>query len=92
MILLRDLKGAMRLVLVVICLCMFQLAPVTISTQYRHLCGGCGADKTWVSLRRVAKIRDRFLEQGINIKSRVKMERNVSDTCAMLSEAWGDTL
>jgi hypothetical protein len=33
------------------CLCMFQLAPVTISTQQHQLCGRCGADKTCVFLR-----------------------------------------
>jgi hypothetical protein len=32
---------------------------------------------------------DRFLEQRINIKLRVKLRNNESDTCVMLSEACG---
>jgi len=32
---------------------------------------------------------DRFLEQRINIKFCVKLQKNASDTCAMLSEAYG---
>jgi hypothetical protein len=40
-------------------------------------------------LRLVAKMSDRFLEQRINVKFGVKLGRNASDTCAMLSEAYG---
>jgi hypothetical protein len=32
---------------------------------------------------------DRFLEQRTNIKFCVKLGKNASDTCAMLSEAYG---
>jgi len=42
-----------------------------------------------VFLRVVAKMSDRFLEQRINIKFCVKLEKNASDPCAMLSEAYG---
>jgi uncharacterized metal-binding protein len=41
-----------------------------------------------VFLRVVAKKSDRFLEQRINIKFCVKLEKNASDTCEMLSEAY----
>jgi len=34
----------------------------------------------------VAKMSDPFLEQRINIKFCVKLVRNVTDTCAILSE------
>jgi hypothetical protein len=34
-------------------------------------------------------MNDRFLEQGIDIKFRVKFGKNASDTCAMLSETYG---
>jgi hypothetical protein len=37
--------------------------------------------------RFVAKISDQFLEQGINIKFCVKLGKNSSDTCVVLSEA-----
>jgi len=40
-------------------------------------------------LRLVAKMSDRFLEQRINIKLSEKLEKNASDTCEMLSEAYG---
>jgi hypothetical protein len=52
---------------------MFQLAVITIATHQLQLCGSCGADKTCVSLRIVAKMCDRLLEQRINIKFRVKL-------------------
>jgi hypothetical protein len=32
---------------------------------------------------------DRFLEQRIDIKFYVKVGKNASDTCAMLSDAYG---
>jgi hypothetical protein len=34
-------------------------------------------------------MNDRFLEQRINIKFRVKLGNNASDICVMLSEAYG---
>jgi hypothetical protein len=71
---------------------MFQLASITVSTYERQLCGNCGANKTCVFLRLVAKMSDRILEQGINIKFCVKLEKNASDTCAMLSEAYGENV
>jgi hypothetical protein len=40
-----------------------------------------------VFLRLVAKMSDCFLEQWINIKFCVKLGKNESDTCAVLSEA-----
>jgi hypothetical protein len=40
-------------------------------------------------IRLVAKMSDLFLEQRINIKFCVKLGRNASDTCGMLSEACG---
>jgi hypothetical protein len=39
-------------------------------------------------LRPVAEMSNRFLEQRINIKFRVKLRNNASDACAMLSEAY----
>jgi positive regulator of sigma E activity len=51
MILLRDL------ILVKLCLCMVQLAPATVSTHERQLCGSCGSRKTCVFLRLVAKMK-----------------------------------
>jgi hypothetical protein len=42
-----------------------------------------------VFLRLVAKMSGRFLEQRINIKFYVKLGENATDTCAMLSEAYG---
>jgi hypothetical protein len=48
-----------------------------------------------VALRRhvflylIAKMNDRFLEQQINIKFCVKLGKNMSDTSAVLSEAYG---
>jgi hypothetical protein len=50
------------LIVVKVCLCMFQLAPVPVSTHKRKLCGSCGADKTCVFLRLVAEMSDQFLE------------------------------
>jgi hypothetical protein len=32
---------------------------------------------------------DRSLEQGINVKFSVKLGKNASETCAILSEAYG---
>jgi hypothetical protein len=37
----------------------------------------------------VVKTSDRFLEQEFNIKFCVKLGNNASDTCAMLSGAYG---
>jgi uncharacterized metal-binding protein len=42
-----------------------------------------------VFLRLVAKMRDRFLEKRINITFCVKLGKNASDTCAVLSETYG---
>jgi hypothetical protein len=42
-----------------------------------------------VFLHFVAEISDLFLEQRINMKFYVKLGNNESDTCAMLSEAYG---
>jgi len=42
-----------------------------------------------VVLRRAVKMSDRFLEQRIDIKFCVKLGKNASDTCAMLSKAYG---
>jgi len=57
-----------------------------------QLYGNCGADKTCVFLSLVAKMINRFLEQRISIKFRVKLGNNASDTCAMLSEAYDEKL
>jgi hypothetical protein len=70
-------------------LCMFQLAPVTIYTHERQLCGSCGADKTCVILHLVAKMSDRFLQQRMKTKFFVKLGRSTSYTHAVLSETWG---
>jgi len=43
-----------------------------------------------VFLRLVAKMSEWFLEERINIKFYVKLDKNASDTCAMLSEAYGE--
>jgi hypothetical protein len=43
-----------------------------------------------VFIRLVAKMSDRFLEQRINIKFCVKLD--ASDTCSLLSEAYGEKL
>jgi hypothetical protein len=42
-----------------------------------------------VFLQLIAKMSDQFLQQQINIKFWVKLGKNESDTCAMLSEAYG---
>jgi len=42
-----------------------------------------------VFLRLVEKMSDRFLELRINNKFCVKLGRNASDTCSMVSEAYG---
>jgi hypothetical protein len=34
-------------------------------------------------------MRDRFIEQRINIKFCVKLGKNANDACALLSEAYG---
>jgi len=49
-------------ILVKTCLCMFQVAPVTISTHQRRLCGSCGADKTRLSTSRRKNERSVFRE------------------------------
>jgi uncharacterized metal-binding protein len=41
-----------------------------------------------VSLRLVAKMSDRFLEQRIDTKFCVKLGKNASDSCEMLSEEY----
>jgi hypothetical protein len=71
---------------------MFQLAPFTISTHQHQFCGSCGVGKRVVFLRLVAKMSDRFLEKRIIIKFCVKLGKNASYTCAMLSEACGDKI
>jgi hypothetical protein len=40
-------------------------------------------------LHLVTEMSDRFLEQRINIKFCVKLGKNASGTCVMLSEAYG---
>jgi hypothetical protein len=40
-------------------------------------------------LRLDVKMSDRFLQLRINNKFCVKLEKNASDTCAVLSEAYG---
>jgi hypothetical protein len=42
-----------------------------------------------VFIRLFAKMSDRFLEQRINIKFCAKLGKNASETCAMLSNAYG---
>jgi hypothetical protein len=37
----------------------------------------------------ITKMSDRFLELQMNIKCCVKLGKNASDTCAVLSEAYG---
>jgi hypothetical protein len=68
---------------------MFQLAPLTISTYKRQLFGSCGADKTCVFLRHVAKMILRFLKQRTNITFCVKLGKNASDIRVTFSEASG---
>jgi uncharacterized metal-binding protein len=51
-----------------------------------QLCGSCGADKMWVFPHLVTKMSDRILEQQINIKFCIKLTKNSSDTCEMLSK------
>jgi predicted secreted protein len=48
-----------------------------------------GADKTCVFLRLVVKMKERVLEQRIDIKFCVKLGMSASDTCELLSEACG---
>jgi isochorismate hydrolase len=67
---------------------MFQLAPVTIS-KLNASCMGDVAMIRRVFLCIVAKMRDRFLEQRINIKFCVKLRSNASDTRTVLSDAYG---
>jgi hypothetical protein len=45
--------------------------------------------KRRISLRLHAEMRDRFLEQRINVKFYVKLGKYASDACAMLSDAYG---
>jgi hypothetical protein len=45
-----------------------------------------------VFLHLVEKMNDQFLVQWVNIKFCVKLGKNASDTCAMLSKAYGDKL
>jgi hypothetical protein len=40
-------------------------------------------------LRFVAKMSDRFLGKQINIRFRVKLRKNASDTCSVLSQVYG---
>jgi hypothetical protein len=53
------------------------------------LCGSCGAEKTRVFLRPIAKNEQWILERRINVKFFVKLGKNASDTCAMVSEGYG---
>jgi hypothetical protein len=41
-------------------------------------------------LQLIANLNDQILEQQINIKFCVKLGNNASDTCAVLSEAYGE--
>jgi Leu/Phe-tRNA-protein transferase len=75
-ILLRNLQGAIRLDRR-----KFMSVHVSTCTSYDinaviQLCRSCGADKTWVFLRLVAKMSHRFLEQRMNIKFCVKLGNN----------------
>jgi hypothetical protein len=88
-ILLCDLKKAMRLdrskdVSVRVSTCTTYDFNAFTPDVWR-----CGADKTCVFLRLVAKMSHRFLEHWTNIKFCVKLGKNASDTCRMLSEAYG---
>jgi hypothetical protein len=86
MILLRDLKGATRIyrskdmsVHVSTCIAYnFNVSATEVVALIRR-----------VFLSLVGKMSVRFLEQRINIKFCVKLGKNASDTCAMLSEAYG---
>jgi hypothetical protein len=88
-ILLRCLNGAMRLDRSKDMSVHVSTCTVTISTHYREICRNSGADKNCVFLRLVAKMSDRFLEHRISITFCVKLGKNASDPCAMLSETYG---
>jgi hypothetical protein len=86
MVLLRGLKGAVRLdhskdMSVHVPTCN---ALTLVVWKLGALIG-----MTCVFLRLVTKMSDRFLEQRINIKFCMKLGKNASDTCAMLSKAYG---
>jgi hypothetical protein len=51
--------------------------------------GSCGADKTCVFLHLVTQMSDRVLEQRISVKFCVKLWKNATYTCVMLSKAYG---
>jgi hypothetical protein len=85
MILLRDLKGAMRLD-------RSKDMSVHVSTCIKRINASCVETVALirrVSPRLVVKMSDRVLVQGINIKLCVKLGKNASDTCALLSERYG---
>jgi hypothetical protein len=89
MILLRDSHGAMRLDG-----SKHRSVYVSSYTSYdsnafTQFYLSSGADKTGVFLRLAVEMSDRFLEQRINIKFCVKLEKNASYTYAKLSEAYG---
>jgi hypothetical protein len=71
---------------------MFQLASVKISMHEHQLGRSCGAENMCAFLRLVAKTSDRFLELRMNIKFCLNLGKNASDTCAMLSEAYGEAV
>jgi hypothetical protein len=57
--------------------------------HYHQLCGGCCADKACAFLHRT-KNSGQFLEQQTNIKFYVNLGKNASDTCTVLSKAYGE--
>jgi hypothetical protein len=78
------------LIVVKMCLYMFQLAIITISMPWPRLYGSCDADKTCVFLRLVSEMSDTFLEQRINIKFCVKLGKNYKwHLCNALRGLWG---
>jgi uncharacterized metal-binding protein len=87
-ILLQDLRGAMRLdgskdMSVHVSACTSYDCNTSMPVvEVRELVSR-------VFLRLVAKMEARFSEQRINIKFCVKLGNNASDTCAVLSKAYG---
>jgi hypothetical protein len=57
--------------------------------HWHQLCGSYGTDKMCVFLHPVTEMNDQFLQQQINIKFWVKLEKNASHTCAMPSDTYG---
>jgi hypothetical protein len=74
-----------NLIVIKTCLCMFQLAPVTIATHWHQLCASCGPDKTCVFVCLIAK-NEWSVFRATNC---VKLGSNASYTCAMLFETYG---